>query len=462
MHRLSLKREPTALLCSRLMRLSREKDRCTIINHTTTRSKKAVIVVEMKRALDTLWLLAVIYTYTSSVSLVAAFAVPTRPRTIQSRSSHTLTPRLAHVDRYASSLWQRRTKLYSTGNEEEFDLTKEEEKHSETATVTNRLDTVMSQLTSAFPLWVVASAILGYTKPSSLTWVNQGNLISILLAAIMCGTGLTLQPADFLRVRQQWRFVPLGVMAQFSIMPLAAWAVGKYLLLHQADIGPSLFLGLVLVGCSPGGTASNLVSMIAGADVALSVVLTSCSTLLAVVATPALVKLLVGQTNIAVSGWTLCAATAKVVLGPVLLGMFLNQKTPRLARWLSRFTPLASVLLVSIICGGVVAQNAALTSSATIGPTIVMAVLLLHTLGFALGYALPRWGARANERTARTISIEVGMQNSALAVVLAKSMGAPLVAGLPGALSATAHSCLGSILAAVWRIRATSEDKSSI
>jgi BASS family bile acid:Na+ symporter len=191
--------------------------------------------------------------------------------------------------------------------------------------------------------------------------------------------------------------------------------------------------------------------MIAGADVALSVVLTSCSTFLAVVATPALVKWLVGG-SIAVSGWTLMLATAKVVLGPVLLGMFLNQKAPRLSRWLSRFTPLASVVIVAIICGGVVSSNADLMKNAVVGPSAITAVLLLHTLGFGLGYILPRWLAGASVRTARTVSIEVGMQNSALAVVLAQSMGASPLASLPGALSATAHSCLGSLLAAVWRL----------
>jgi BASS family bile acid:Na+ symporter len=309
----------------------------------------------------------------------------------------------------------------------------------------------------------LGSAILGYTQPSTLKWVNQGSLISILLAAIMCGTGLTLRPADFSRVRKQWRAVPLGVLAQFTIMPLTAWTVGKLLLLKQAgDVGPALFLGLCLVGCSPGGTASNLVALIAGADVALSVVLTSCSTLLAVVATPALVQLLVGGSGLAVSGGALVVATAKVVLGPILLGMVLNQKAPGLSRWLSRFTSLASVLLVSLICGGVVAQNATMLTSSTAaagaGGAVLGAVGLLHTIGFGLGYAIPRYLAKSPEQTARTVSIEVGMQNSALAVVLARSMGAPALACLPGALSATVHSCLGSLLAAYWRIKGNGEE----
>jgi BASS family bile acid:Na+ symporter len=263
-------------------------------------------------------------------------------------------------------------------------------------------------------------------------------------------------------------------------MPFAAWAIGRTFLLPQAlataatsaaggdQVRSALFLGLCLVGCSPGGTASNLVTLIANADVALSVILTACSTMLAVVATPVLVKFLVGS-NIAISGLALVIATAKVVLLPVLAGMILNDRAPVLAKRMSRFTPFASVLLVAVICGGVVAQNAPLllqstatesAASASVGlPVIVGSVLLLHTLGFAAGYVIPKFGFGRSETSARTISIEVGMQNSALAVVLARSIGAHPLASLPGALSATVHSCLGSMLAAYWRRQ---ESKSSV
>ena len=321
------------------------------------------------------------------------------------------------------------------------------------------LDRVLSRLTSGFPFFVLSSALLALYRPSTLTWVNNGDLISIMLSSVMCGTGLTLETKDFTNVLQKdSQSVPLGVACQFIIMPAAAWTVGTLLLSRTAAtanpaIGPPLFLGLCLVGCSPGGTASNLVSLIAQADVALSVILTACSTILAVVMTPLLVQFLVGS-HVAVSGLALCQATARVVLGPVLLGMMLNAKAPDLARAISRFTPFASVLLVSIICGGVVAQNAALLlSSRQVRGVLVPAVLLLHSLGFLAGYFIPKRIFGRQEKSARTISIEVGMQNSALAVVLARSIGAPSLACLPGALSATAHSCLGSILAAVWRVR---------
>ena len=207
-----------------------------------------------------------------------------------------------------------------------------------------------------------------------------------------------------------------------------------------------------------GGTASNLVSLIANADVALSVVLTACSTLLAVIVTPALVKFLVSSTvsgTIAISGLALVQATAKVVFAPVLLGMFLKSKAPGFADTASRFTPFCSALLVALICGGVVAQNTVQLHAVRSGPMlrkVLRSVLTLHALGFGFGYVLPmRLLRRPGKRAARTISIEVGMQNSALAVVLARSITSNPAAALPGALSATAHSCLGSLLAAIWR-----------
>mmetsp|Transcript_14921 Transcript_14921/g.19535 ORF Transcript_14921/g.19535 Transcript_14921/m.19535 type:complete len:471 (-) Transcript_14921:52-1464(-) len=328
---------------------------------------------------------------------------------------------------------------------------------TQTTGSSSKLDEFLSTCTSAFPLFVLGSAILGVTRPSTLLWVNGGSIISIMLAAVMCGTGLTLKPKDFLQVwDQNWSSVPLGVACQFLIMPLLAFTIGKIMLLPIPNVGNSLFLGLVLVGCSPGGTASNLVALIARANVALSVILTACSTFLAVVLTPTLVKLLV-QSQVRVDGWLMCQTTSRIVLAPVLLGMLLNSKAPRFSQWVSRFTPFASVLIVSLICGGVVAQSAPLVmssgSSSSLLARVSVSVFALHATGFALGYLVPSRLFGKPKDSSRTISIEVGMQNSALAVVLARSIGAPDIAGLPGALSATAHSCLGSILGAIWRLQ---------
>lgn len=323
----------------------------------------------------------------------------------------------------------------------------------------NVLDKVLSRLTMAFPLYVVGAALLGSKAPSALQWVNRGSLITYMLASVMIATGMTLEKKDFENVlTENTTSVPAGVLCQYGIMPLAAYVVGQFLLLRAHQ--PHLYLGLVLVGCSPGGTASNLVSLIAGANVALSVLLTACSTILAAVMTPTLVLLLVNSL-VPINGLALLAATVKVVLAPVLVGMLLNAKAPNLSQQLSRFTPLASAILVSLICGGVVATNAAYlqttaaTAAATTAslmlPRLVLAVVALHTLGFGWGYVVSKRWLGFSETASRTISIETGMQNSALAVVLAQSVGAPALACLPGAVSATAHSCLGSILAAYWR-----------
>jgi bile acid:Na+ symporter, BASS family len=343
----------------------------------------------------------------------------------------------------------------------------------------NELDEILAKLTSAFPFFVLGTAIAALLRPSLLQWTNCGDIITIMLSAVMWGTGLTLTKDDFTGVlKQNLSAVPVGVLCQFLIMPFSAFLVGNTVLMQAfsstasastsvaaakatQELGKAAFLGLCLVGCSPGGTASNLVSLIAKADVALSVLLTSCSTLLASVATPLLVKFLVGST-IAVSGWTLCVATARVVLLPVLFGMVVNARAPNLSTSISRWTPFCSVVLVSLICGGVVAENASLLRVTNAGgsvapphllPFLVASVLGLHCLGFLAGYLVPKFGLGFSERTSRTISIETGMQNSALAVVLARSIGAPPIASLPGAMSATAHSCLGSILAAFWRGR---------
>lgn len=347
------------------------------------------------------------------------------------------------------------------------------------------IDRVLSKLTSLFPVFVLGSAILGSYDPSTLQWVNDGNIISYMLSAVMLGTGMTLQRSDFTNIfsdKSQRSSIPIGVACQFMLMPLSACIVGRTLLLHYVDpisgvqLGKHLFLGLVLVGCSPGGTASNLVTLIAGADVALSVILTACSTVMASAVTPLLTKLIVGNA-IPVNGMALCVACAKVVLAPVTFGVLLNEYLPRVCKSVSRWTPFASVLLVSLICGGVVSNNSGMmnmrmnlavvvttsTSLLVSGEVgggmlsslpvrILLSVILTHTFGFMAGYIVPKHIFGYSERTSRTISIETGMQNSALAIVLAKSMGADPLSYLPGALSATAHSCLGSGLATFWRI----------
>ena len=302
----------------------------------------------------------------------------------------------------------------------------------------------LERFTLLFPLWTLLAALLSLAVPGLFAWVT-GPVITWGLALIMLGMGLGLAPADFRRVLVRPRSALIGVALQFLVMPslaaLLAWGL---------RLEPPLAVGLILVGCCPGGTASNVVALIARADVALSVVMTSLSTGLAVVLTPLLTSLLAGR-YVPVEGWTLLINVLQVVLVPVALGVALKQGQPGLARRIEPLMPPIAVVAIALIVAGILAgQRQALLSQ---GMLLLLATLLLHAGGFALGLLVPALlGDGASSR--RTISLEVGMQNSGLAVVLARAGGfaSPLTA-LPGAISAVVHSLLGSALAAWWRRR---------
>jgi BASS family bile acid:Na+ symporter len=261
----------------------------------------------------------------------------------------------------------------------------------------------------------------------------------------MLGMGITLGVEDFAAVLKMPRAIALGFVAQYTIMPLLGWSVAKLLALP-----PAFAVGLILVACCPGGTASNVVTYLARANVALSVLMTMCSTLAAVVMTPLLTGWLAGA-YVPVDAWGIFLTTAQVVLAPVLLGLFLHHSAPRFTAFVLPAGPILSVLLISLIVASIVGQNAAAIFAH--GPHLLLAVTLLHGGGFALGYALSRV-LRFDRRTARTVSLETGMQNSGLGAVLAKTRFAadPLTA-VPSALSSVCHSLLGSLLAAWWRRR---------
>ncbi len=297
---------------------------------------------------------------------------------------------------------------------------------------------------NGFPAWVLAASLLALWQPGLFVWFS-GPWIVWGLAVIMLGMGLTLCVEDFAAVTKMPRPVALGFVAQYSIMPLLGWAIGRALALP-----PDFAVGLILVACCPGGTASNVVAYLARANVALSVVMTMCSTLAAVFMTPLLTEQLAGA-YVPVDGWGMVATTAQVVLAPVLLGLLLHHKAPKLTEFVLPAGPLLSVLVISMIVGSIVGQSA--SAIFTHGAHLLLAVFLLHACGFALGYGVTRW-FRFDLTTARTVSIEVGMQNSGLGAVLAKAHFAahPLTA-VPSALSSVCHSLIGSVLAGWWRLR---------
>jgi BASS family bile acid:Na+ symporter len=297
------------------------------------------------------------------------------------------------------------------------------------------------RLTDLFPLWVLLGSGLALAHPPAFTWFS-GPLIVWGLAVIMLGMGITLTAGEFRAVLAAPGPVLLGVAAQFGIMPLAGWTIARGL-----GLEPPLAVGLVLLACCPGGTASNVVTYIARANVALSVLMTACSTIAAVALTPLLTAALAGAW-VPIDGWGLFWSTVQVVLLPVVMGVALNRRAPGLVRVVLPVAPLIAVAAIVLICASIIGQNRAMV--ATAGARVLLAVGLLHAAGFGLGWGVARV-LGFDERTARTASIEVGMQNSGLGVVLAMQHFASPLTALPSAVSATVHSLFGSMLAARWR-----------
>ena len=309
----------------------------------------------------------------------------------------------------------------------------------------------LERFTTLFPLWTLLGSLLALLHPPLFVWF-RGPLITIGLGVIMLGMGLGLTPRDFLRVSRQPRAVILGVAAQFLVMPSLAAAIAVLL-----QLPAPLAVGLILVGCCPGGTASNVVTLIAKGDVALSVVMTSISTVAAVVLTPRLTELLASQ-YVPVDGWLLLLRVLQVVLVPVACGVLLKQGVPWLANRVEPVMPPIAVVAIVLIVASVVGSQRQLLLEQ--GALLLLACLLLHGGGFLLGFLMARM-AGASSQAQRTISIEVGMQNSGLAVVLARSGGfaSPLTA-LPGAISAVVHCLLGSGFA-MWCRQGNQHEPSS-
>jgi BASS family bile acid:Na+ symporter len=261
-----------------------------------------------------------------------------------------------------------------------------------------------------------------------------------LLGVVMFGMGMTLTPQSFVEVLHRPRVVALGVALQFTIMPLAAFLVGRSL-----HLSTELLAGLVLVGSCPGGTASNVITYLARGDVALSITLTTISTLLAVLATPALSWLYLQQ-FIDVPVDAMLLSVLKIVLVPVVLGVVVNRLVGSRLRPLERLFPMISVIAICLIIGIIVAINAG--ELATIAWPVASAVVLHNLAGLVVGYALAR-GTGCDRRISRTLAIEVGMQNSGLGVALAiKHFSA--AAAVPGALFSIWHNLSGSLLASLW------------
>lgn len=303
---------------------------------------------------------------------------------------------------------------------------------------------LLAWATNLFPVWVLLGGVLALFQPGWFKWCDS-NFITWGLAVIMLGMGLTLTMQDFREVLKMPWAVGAGFLAQYLIMPFLGWSIA-----HLLRLEPALAVGLILVACCPGGTASNVVTYLARANVALSVLMTMVSTFGAIVMTPLLTKWLAG-TYVPVPAWGLFVTTLQVVLAPLIVGVALNRFCSRFVKTILPVAPLVSVLAITLICAGIIGSSAEHLKKS--GGTLLLAVLLLHVGGFGLGYVFA-WLLGFAEINRRTVSIEVGMQNSGLGATLARQHFTSLpLAPLPCAISATFHSVIGSLLAGLWRWR---------
>lgn len=304
-----------------------------------------------------------------------------------------------------------------------------------------KIGKIATFLSTNIGLIIIICSAIAFWKPETISWATQ--YTTIFLGVAMFGMGLTIKPADFKVILQRPKGILLGALAQFTIMPLVAFFLCKVLHL-PTDIA----VGVILVGCCPGGTASNVITYIAGGDVALSVGMTIVSTLLAPILTPALTYGLAGAW-VEVSFLAMVLSVVKVVLIPVLIGIVLNAIFSKWVEAVKPVLPLISVVAIVMIIAGIVAVNK--EKLLTTGLLTLTVVILHNVFGMALGFVVAKVFKFNYEQTT-AIAIEVGMQNSGLAVSLATAnFAANPLATLPGAIFSVWHNIAGSIFASVRR-----------
>ena len=289
---------------------------------------------------------------------------------------------------------------------------------------------------------VLLVAVVALWKPASFLWIPT-RTINPMLGVIMFGMGLTLSPADFRVVLSRPKDVLVGCLAQFTIMPLLAWG-----LTLAFSLPKELALGVILVGCCPGGTASNVITYLAKGDLALSVGMTAVSTLLAPFLTPFLV-LLIADSKVDVDPGAMVLSIVYVVIAPIVAGLLCQRFLSRLTQCVTPYLPAFSSLAIAFVVGIVVSYNA---GELLKGGLVVCMVVVLHNLlglllGFLIGYLL-----RLSHPKCTALSIEVGMQNSGLAASLANMhFEAYPLAAVPGAVFSVWHNISGALAAKLYQ-----------
>jgi BASS family bile acid:Na+ symporter len=306
----------------------------------------------------------------------------------------------------------------------------------------NAIEKASQFVGKTFSAWVVLFACFGFFAPHLFTGLKPW--ITPLLGLVMFGMGLTLSTADFREVFRRPRDVAIGVVGHYLIMPGIAWVLALALRLP-----PDIAVGVILVGCCPSGTASNVMTFLARGDVALGVSIASVSTLIAPLATPALVSLLAGRW-MDINAAPLFTDIVQVVILPIVLGIVAKTLFGRQAAASAKALPLVSTTAIVIIIAIIVALNH--TRLLTNSGLILVTVVMHNLLGFALGYLFARmFGMDLAKRKA--VMLETGMQNSGLGAALAAAHFSPLAA-VPSALFSVWHNLSGSMLA-TWFARRT-------
>ncbi len=289
---------------------------------------------------------------------------------------------------------------------------------------------------------VVVVTLLALFVPQSSLWIQTG-WITPLLMIIMFGMGLTLEIKDFALVFTKPKYILIGCLAQFIIMPALAYGLSLAFALDAA-----LMAGVILVGTCPGGTSSNVITYLSRGDVALSVGMTSVNTLLAPFLTPAITYLLL-QKTVSVDVWAMFISIVQVVIVPIILGFVINKLFSKITRALVDVLPAVSVTAICMIVACVVSHNAARILATGM---LVFGVVFLHNmLGYLCGFVLGKILGLDSAKT-KALSVEVGMQNSGLATSLAGSAFPELaMATVPGAIFSVWHNISGALLASVYR-----------
>ena len=298
---------------------------------------------------------------------------------------------------------------------------------------------MLAKITRLFPLWALLLSITAYYTPTTFTGIAP--YISYLLMLIMFTMGVTLRVSDFKRIATRPAPVIACTLIHYLVMPLAAWALAK-----SFDMPADLAVGMILVGSVASGTASNVMIYLAGGDVALSVTISSVSTLVGVFATP-LLTLLYVDASITVDVLGMLRSILQIVIIPIGAGLVVHHLFTNAVKRIEPILPALSMICILAISSAVVANSQ--SHIASVGFMVAIAVILHNGIGLLGGY----WGGRLcgfDESTCRTLAIEVGMQNSGLAATLgAQYFGA--MAALPGALFSVWHNLSGSLLAGYWQ-----------